>query len=73
MFRSVAILVVQAVSAFFRTFGGRACRFHPSCSAYATQAFREFPVLDAARLSLARLLRCHPWHAGGHDPLPEPR
>lgn len=51
--------------------GGR-CRFEPSCSIYAQQALRRHPCPTALRLIGLRLLRCHPWHRGGHDPVPGP-
>ncbi|MFQ6616641.1 MAG: membrane protein insertion efficiency factor YidD [Fidelibacterota bacterium] len=47
-----------------------ACRYTPSCSNYAVEAFQTRTVLSAAWLSIRRVLRCHPWSAGGHDPLP---
>jgi hypothetical protein len=46
------------------------CRFTPTCSEYATQAFRKFPFLKACKYSILRILKCHPFHPGGKDPLP---
>ena len=46
------------------------CRFTPTCSVYAAQAFQKYGFWKALKLSLLRILRCHPWHPGGHDPLP---
>lgn len=48
-----------------------ACRFYPSCSSYALQAIAEHGVLRGSWLTLARLARCHPWHPGGVDFVPE--
>jgi putative membrane protein insertion efficiency factor len=52
-------------------FLGRHCRFHPSCSTYAVLAFRRFGAIRGGWLVGLRLLRCHPWHGGGIDPVPE--
>ena len=49
--------------------GGR-CRFHPSCSEYTRQAVARHGAGRGLGLGLGRLLRCHPWCAGGYDPVP---
>lgn len=45
------------------------CRFYPSCSDYAAEAVAEFGAWRGGSRALARLLRCHPFHPGGYDPL----
>lgn len=49
------------------------CRFHPTCSAYAADAVREHGALVGLWLGTLRVLRCHPWNAGGFDPVPPRR
>lgn len=46
------------------------CRFHPTCSTYSIQAFETYGVLKGFYLSTKRILKCHPLHKGGFDPLP---
>ena len=48
----------------------RACRFEPSCAAYAEEALTRRPLAGALWLIVRRVLRCHPFHTGGYDPVP---
>ncbi len=47
------------------------CKFYPSCSQYTLQAISKYGVIKGSWLGLKRLIRCHPWSKGGHDPVPE--
>ena len=46
------------------------CRYSPTCSLYARQAFKKYGLLKGAWLSVIRLLKCHPWSKGGYNPVP---
>ena len=50
---------------------GSACRFEPTCSAYSLEALERHGAARGSYLTLHRLARCHPWCAGGHDPVPD--
>lgn len=50
---------------------GNHCRFHPTCSVYAETAIERFGVVRGSYLAIRRLLKCHPWHEGGLDSVPE--
>jgi putative membrane protein insertion efficiency factor len=52
---------------------GQNCRFYPSCSAYAIEALQVHGAARGGWLAVRRLCRCHPWNAGGVDPVPEAR
>jgi putative membrane protein insertion efficiency factor len=61
--------VSPAQTFLFGATGG--CRFTPSCSQYALDAVREHGAAAGAALAAGRICRCHPWCAGGHDPVPK--
>jgi putative membrane protein insertion efficiency factor len=63
--------LVRAYRFFLSPWLGSACRFEPTCSAYALQALQQHGAAAGSYLTLRRLARCHPWCAGGHDPVPE--
>jgi uncharacterized protein len=50
--------------------GGPTCRFYPSCSQYAYEALQKHGAIKGTYLAVARVLRCHPFHPGGYDPVP---
>ena len=70
MMRVLLIGVVKGYRLLLSPWLGSACRFTPTCSAYALQALDPRGAGAGSFLTLARLARCHPWCDGGHDPVP---
>lgn len=72
----MARLLLILIAAYRRVVSpllGARCRFHPSCSAYAASCIDRFGAARGLWLGARRVARCHPWHAGGLDPVPELR
>ncbi|HBI56759.1 MAG: membrane protein insertion efficiency factor YidD [Eubacteriales bacterium] len=65
----IAVLLIKGYRRFISPFLGQNCRFRPTCSAYAIQAYEKYGFFKGSYLTLRRLLRCHPFCAGGYDPL----
>jgi len=65
------IALVRAYRLLLSPWLGSACRFEPTCSAYALQALERHGAAAGSYLTLRRLARCHPWCDGGCDPVPE--
>lgn len=68
--RSIALGLIWLYQTFLAPLLPPACRFTPSCSEYARQAILVHGVFKGSILALWRILRCQPWCAGGHDPVP---
>lgn len=64
------VLAVRGYQLFISPMLGPRCRFHPSCSQYAVEALHTPGAVKGSWLALQRVLRCHPLHPGGHDPVP---
>lgn len=70
MIQRLLIALVKGYRLFLSPSLGSACRFTPTCSAYALQALQQHGAAAGTYLAAARIARCHPWCAGGHDPVP---
>ena len=70
MIRRLLIAVVKAYRLMLSPWLGSACRFEPTCSVYALNALESHGALIGSYLAAGRLARCHPWCAGGSDPVP---
>lgn len=68
--RKILILLIRGYQYLISPFLGTHCRFYPSCSSYAVTALERHGIIRGIILTLRRLGRCHPWHPGGYDPVP---
>jgi len=68
--RSVIAAPIRGYQRWVRPAFPMACRFYPSCSDYALQALERHGLIRGLGLTVWRLLRCHPYHLGGFDPVP---
>ena len=68
--RWLLILLVRGYQVVISPLLPSTCRFYPSCSAYAVEAFERHGAWRGLKLTLRRLGRCHPFHPGGYDPVP---
>ena len=71
MIRQLLIGVVRGYRLLLSPWLGSACRFEPTCSVYALQALERHGAAAGSYMTVHRLMRCHPWCAGGSDPIPE--
>lgn len=69
--KRLLIWLVKAYSLLVSPVLGNNCRYYPSCSAYMVEAIERFGALRGGWMGIRRLSRCHPFHEGGFDPVPE--
>ncbi|MGZ8225948.1 MAG: membrane protein insertion efficiency factor YidD [Methylovulum sp.] len=69
--RFMLIAIIKFYKYFISPLLGSSCRFYPSCSTYSLEALQRHGAIIGTYLTLRRLLKCHPFHEGGIDPVPE--
>ncbi len=67
---TAALGLIKAYQYGIRPMLGQRCRFFPSCSEYTAEAIGEYGVIRGSTMGALRLAKCHPFHAGGYDPVP---
>lgn len=70
MIKNLFIILIKGYRLLISPLFPPACRFHPTCSQYAIEALETFGIVQGSCLALKRILRCHPYHPGGYDPIP---
>ena len=74
LFRRAAVWLPVALIRFYKLaispYLPRACRYTPTCSAYAVEALQKYGLFKGGRLAVKRILSCHPWGGSGYDPVP---
>ena len=66
----ILMYLIKAYQVCLSPFFGQHCRFYPTCSQYAIEVINKHGAIIGSYYTIRRLLRCHPWHACGHDPIP---
>ncbi|MFH1152547.1 MAG: membrane protein insertion efficiency factor YidD [Pseudomonadota bacterium] len=70
MVKRILLIFIKAYQYVISPLLGPACRFYPSCSHYAFEAVSTYGSLKGSYLAVKRVLKCHPFHPGGYDPVP---
>ncbi|MFC4387553.1 membrane protein insertion efficiency factor YidD [Gracilibacillus marinus] len=68
--KKIFILIIRFYQKYISPMFLPTCRFQPTCSQYSLECFQQFHFFKAMYLSIKRILKCHPFHPGGFDPVP---
>ncbi|BDG40998.1 membrane protein insertion efficiency factor YidD [Saccharococcus caldoxylosilyticus] len=71
MAKKLLILFIRFYQIFISPLKPPTCRFYPTCSQYGLEAVKRFGAIKGGWLTIKRILKCHPFHPGGFDPVPE--
>lgn len=67
--KKIAIVIIKFYRLFLSPLKPPTCRFMPTCSEYALQAIEKYGIIRGGSMAIRRILRCHPFHPGGYDPV----
>lgn len=68
--KTIALGLIRFYQRFISPLKGPSCRFYPTCSSYTYEAILKYGFFKGTFLGIRRVLKCHPFHPGGHDPVP---
>nr|WP_290669336.1 membrane protein insertion efficiency factor YidD [Ardenticatena sp.] len=68
--KSIALWLIRFYQRYISPLTGPSCRFQPTCSQYTYEAIEKYGFVKGMWLGIKRILRCHPFHPGGYDPVP---
>ena len=71
--KKIILLLIKLYQKYISIFLRKNCRFYPTCSAYTYEAIEKFGIIKGIFLGIKRIIKCHPFHPGGYDPVPEKR
>ena len=63
------VIIIRLYQRFISPLKGQTCRFYPSCSEYSVQVLQKYGLAKGSWKAIKRILKCHPFHPGGHDPV----
>ncbi len=67
--KKIVIMMIKGYRLFISPLKPPTCRFVPTCSEYALQAIEKYGIFRGGMMAVRRILRCHPFHPGGYDPV----
>ena len=69
--KKILILLIRFYQKFISPMFPAKCRYYPTCSQYTLEAVKEHGAIKGTYLGIKRILKCHPFHEGGYDPVPK--